>query len=124
VTDKKPTVGAPGMSVTAATAEGNITLSGTSMATPVVSGSVAKAIAANPSLKGSPADVRAHVKAHADRMENAGTTEVGAGRVNVKRLVENVEPDESQADARNDPAKNRDRANKAIAGSFWTEVLG
>ena len=123
-TAKNPTVGAPGMSITATVADGNVTLSGTSMATPVVSGLVAVTLQANPALEGNPAELQQYLEDHAEPLEQAGVTEVGAGRPDAGNLVNDVEPDQSQADARNDPAQQRDGANRALSAGFWGTLLG
>jgi subtilisin family serine protease len=123
-TAKNPTVGAPGMSITATVADGNVTLSGTSMATPVVSGLAAVTLQANPSLEGEPAKLKQFLADHAEPLEQAGVTEVGAGRPDSELLVDDVEPDQDQEDARNDPAQGRDSANQALSTGFWGSLLG
>jgi subtilisin family serine protease len=123
-TAKNPTMGAPGMSITATVADGNVTLSGTSMATPVVSGLVAVTLQANPALEGNPAELQQYLEDHAEPLEQAGVTEVGAGRPDAANLVNDVEPDQTQEDARNDPAQQRDGANRALSAGFWGTLLG
>jgi subtilisin family serine protease len=123
-TGKNPTVGAPGMSITARVADGNVTLSGTSMATPVVSGQIAVTLQAKPGLEGEPAKLKQYLEDHAEPLEQAGVTEVGAGRLDSELLVDDVEPDENQQDARNDPARQRDSANRALSTGFWGTLLG
>lgn len=88
----KPDVVAPGHTVRAAragTAAGYVVHSGTSMATPFVSGAVALALEARPSA--TPADVRAAVTGTALDVGATGTdNEWGAGLVDVRALVDAV----------------------------------
>lgn len=123
-TGVSPTIAAPGMSITANLADGNKTLSGTSMATPVVSGALALTLDAHPDLAGNPAELRSHLERTAEPMPNAGVTEVGAGRVSAVNAVEDVEPETDQEGALDDAAAARDTGNEALAGSLWRSLLG
>lgn len=123
-TDKNPTVGTPGMQITAEVADGNVTLSGTSMAAPVTSGLLGLTLEAQPSLEGQPAELRQYLQDHSEGLAEAGETEVGAGRPSAKLLVDDVEPNQTQEEARNDDSKNRDKGNRAISGSFWAGFWG
>jgi len=116
-----PDVAAPGTEITVKTpTEGGYveesTLSGTSMATPVVSGSIAVAMDAGSTPTDNPQDVREDVRSTTTVMPEAGTTEVGAGLVNVEDLVnENTHRVDKQEDVRNDDAVARDSANRALS---------
>ncbi|WP_255149776.1 S8 family peptidase [Halorarius halobius] len=118
-TDVNPTVAAPGFKVSATVADGNRTLSGTSMATPVVSGVVALTLEANQDLVGNPVELQTYLEDRADPMPEAGVTEVGAGRVDAVNAVEDVQPDESQESTQGADADARDDGNQALAGSPW-----
>ena len=116
-----PDVAAPGTEITAKTPteDGFVeesTLSGTSMATPVVSGSIAVAMDAGSTPTDNPQDVREDVRSTTTVMPEAGTTEVGAGLVDVENLVnEDTHPVDEQEDARNEDAVARDSANRALS---------
>lgn len=79
----KPDVCAPGLSITAAkagTASGYVTFSGTSMATPFISGTVALALQANPLLL--PAELRQNLESTAQDRGPAGKdNDSGAGLI-------------------------------------------
>ncbi len=85
----KPDICAPGLTITAAkagTVSGYVTYSGTSMATPFVSGIVALALQANPIL--SPADLRQKLEATAQDRGPAGKdNDIGAGLLDGYALV-------------------------------------
>jgi subtilisin family serine protease len=123
-TSKNPTVGAPGMEITAEVADGNVTLSGTSMATPVVSGVAALTLDKHGDLQGQPKELRTQLSETAEPLPSAGTTEVGAGRISAVNAVDDADGNQSQQDARSVTAESRDSGNKALAGSFWRELLG
>jgi len=118
-TGEEVDLAAPGMKITAETADGNRTLSGTSMATPLVSGAIATTLEERPSLKGQPVELRQYVSDHAEPMEQAGTTEVGNGRLAVDRLVNDELPDKDQEDVQTSAANARDEGNEALSGSKW-----
>jgi hypothetical protein len=131
-----PTVAAPGMRITApvATESGtrsNATLSGTSMATPLVSGVVASRMSDNTSLKDTPGQMELAVGAGATPMPGAGYTEAGAGMVDLDGTVVPNDPPadyyEDQQDARTDTAAGRDAANRGLGGpaaQFWQSIRG
>jgi len=119
-TGVSPDVAAPGMRIVATVpGNGNVSLSGTSMATPIVSGVAALAIDANSSLQGDPVAVAHELEDHAQPMPESGTTEVGNGRINASNAVQDVVPETSQETARNADATARDKANRGLSGSFW-----
>lgn len=88
----KPDVAAPGVTVQAAranTGTGYVTFSGTSMATPFVSGAVALALDADPTA--TPAGVRTALLATAEDVGAPGQdNEWGAGLIDVRALVDAV----------------------------------
>lgn len=116
-------VAAPGLKVVAAVDNNdNRSLSGTSMATPVTTGSIALLLEADSSLVGQPVELATYLTDHAEPMRKAGTTEVGAGRVNADHFVNNVVPSEDQEAARNTDAEARDKGNEALSGSVFRNL--
>jgi subtilisin family serine protease len=122
-----PTIGAPGMTIqapVAASPGGSVsysTLSGTSMATPLVSGAAAALISANESLRDNPGRLEQRLAAAANPMPGAGYTEVGAGMVSLENAVDES-PDEDdvlddQRSARSLDAQARDAANRGAGSS-------
>lgn len=118
-----PTVAAPGMNIEAETDAGTQQLSGTSMATPIVSGVIAQLLEAEPGLQGKPVEIRDRVERTAAPVEAAGTTEVGAGRIDAAQLLSDTEPEQTQEDARTESARARDSANHALSGSEIRQLL-
>jgi subtilisin family serine protease len=132
-----PTVGAPGMSVTAAVATapggrvGRSTLSGTSMSTPLVAGIAASVLSVNESLQGNPGAFEEWLGHAADPMPKAATTEVGAGMANLTATYRgNVSTDgsylEAQAEAMEPAARARRDASRTASGGgglLW-QLLG
>lgn len=122
-----PDVASPGMQITApmTAADGartNVTLSGTSMATPLVSGVVALTLDANPKIVNDTTATRDAVLESAQPIPSAGVTEVGNGMVDAPNATAlNVEADD-QASARDEKAIARDNANRAYSGSWWVRV--
>lgn len=121
-TDVNPDVAAPGMKVTATVGSENRTLSGTSMATPVVSGHILLALEAQPDLVGNPVELETYLTDRADPMPESGVTEVGAGRVDAGNLVDDVQPANDQVDVQSEDADARDGGNEALSGSPWRAV--
>jgi len=116
-------VSAPGMTITAAVGDKERTLSGTSMAAPITSGVLLLTLEADPSLQGEPRELKTYLQTHAEPLPEAGQTEVGHGRVNAENAVTDTVPNESQREARTADATSRDKGNRALAGSYWREVL-
>lgn len=116
-------VAAPGMKVTApvpTTAGGteNRTLSGTSMATPLVAASIANALAANSTLaEQSHTEIEDAVQQSARPVPNAAVAEVGHGMVAGDNLATGTHPATSQAEARITAAQERDVYYDALAKS-------
>lgn len=115
----EPTIAAPGMELTVRTAGGDVTLSGTSMATPIVAGAAAVIRSTYP--QSSTADrIEQRIGQGAAPMPHAGTHEVGAGMLNVMGAL-NTEPDTStdyytdQKEARTTAAEARDRVYESLA---------
>ena len=126
--DATPEVAAPGMNVTAATLSTNgirenATLSGTSMATPIVAGVGALMLEANPSLRNESASFRGYMMNTSARMPNAGVTETRAGLVNAENATALTVNEVEQESVRNDKAKARDAANRAYSGSDLVRLL-
>lgn len=118
-----PTVAAPGMQIEAQTDTGTHQLSGTSMATPIVSGVIAQLLEAETEIRDNPAQIRDRVERTAVPVENAGTTEVGAGRIDAAQLLSDTEPEETQKEARTESARARDSANQGLSGSEIRKLL-
>lgn len=118
-----PTVAAPGMRIVAQTDTGAEELSGTSMATPIVSGSLALLLEAQPSLVGDEEEIHSRLTRTAAPIPHAGSTEVGAGMVDVSALLADVEPAQSQEEARTEDATARDSANSALSGSLIRQLF-
>ena len=124
-----PTVGATGMQVTAQLDDGSgtlhtRTLSGTSMATPIVSGVLAQALEADSSLQGEELEIRNRVERTSSPVPAAGTSEVGSGSINASNLITDTQPAETQEEVRSTGATARDSANDAVSGSKIREILG
>ena len=113
-----PTVAAPGMEITARTADGSSTLSGTSMATPLVSGSAALLLDADPDANVTQIEQR--LAQGATPIPSAGVHEVGAGMVDVDAAL-TAEVNETsyyadQREARTDAAVARDDIYETLSG--------
>lgn len=105
-------IAAPGVKLTALvpTESGSTserTLSGTSMAQPLVAGGAAVMLDANPGLEGDEAAVRERLTETATPVPNAAEAEVGHGMLNVSNAVEDERPETSQSDAMNTAAEAR-----------------
>lgn len=115
-------VGAPGMELEAkvTTTRRNLTtesLTGTSMAAPLVTGQIALLLAHEPGLKGEYEEIKGRLKATAEPIPAAGETEVGAGMPQADRLLDNDPPDDDQSEVVEPPAATRDAANETITGT-------
>jgi len=118
-------VAAPGMSTVAKIANPsetleNKTLSGTSMATPLVSGALALAVAMD---SVSAEEAVSSVRSTARPIPRAGETEVGAGMVAADNLVDGTEPETSQLDARTDDATTRDATYREMSDSSGGTIV-
>lgn len=125
----QPTLAATGMKVQTQVDDGSgtlftRTLSGTSMATPTAAGITAQLLEADSSLHGQPVEIRDRLQRTASPVPNAGETEVGAGSINASNAIQDREPEETQAGARQDPARARDGANGAVSGNSFAGLLG
>ncbi len=113
-------ISAPGMETTARvpTTTGSVTnstLSGTSMATPMVAAGVANYLEANSDA--APSEVRTWIREGARPIPTAGETEVGAGMLAVDNLVSEDAAATDQADAHTDAAVDRDRLYRTLSDS-------
>jgi len=90
------------------------TLSGTSMAAPLVAGVVGLLLASDSSLKGEFDDVRSRLRDHARPIPAAGTTEVGAGMVDANAAITEAETAD-QSDEMTDEAFSRNEAYNALS---------
>ncbi len=123
-----PTVAAPGMEITAKTAGGESTLSGTSMATPLVSGSAALLLEQHPTANVS--EIEQRLAHGATPINGSGYHEVGAGMVNVEQaLATQPDPDADyyadQREARIDAAQARDSIYAGLAADArgqWASI--
>lgn len=121
---ESPDIAAPGMDVVAAVetdggVRDNESLSGTSMATPIVAASVAAVIAEDGDSTA--AELVDRITDHSRVMPRSGSTEVGYGYVAVDRAIEGTRPDETQESARDRPAIIRDATHRSLSSS---EVFG
>lgn len=124
-----PDIAAPGMEVRAAVFDSsgtrlNETLSGTSMAAPIVSGALALEYDKHPSLVNDSNATRAHLLNTSSAMDHTGTTEVGNGMVNATNLLAHNNTTLTQREARTEAARSRDIANQATSGSQVYRVIG
>jgi len=141
VTNAEPIdVVAPGMKIVARTPTtgGSLTntaLSGTSMATPIVAGGIAQAMAANDTVSSftsdasladaSPEEVHEAVRNSAEPAPNLATAEAGHGMFHVENLASGTHPETSQSEAMTDPAQQRQTYYEAAAeaaGGFLARV--
>lgn len=118
-------VAAPGMEVETKVvrSDGSTTtrsLSGTSMASPVVTGVIAQGMESNTL---SPKDVDKRIEETSARMTNGAVNEVGAGMINASNFVSNTTQDQSQEDVQNAKAESRNEYYKAYSGSSRIQLL-
>lgn len=123
-----PDVAAPGMNISVATYSEsgfreNVTLSGTSMSTPIVAGVGALMLDANPQLRNESAQFAGWMGNTSAVMPHAGTTEVGNGMVDAANATALQANEQTQEDIRNDGAEARDLANEAYSGSKTVRLL-
>lgn len=111
-----PDIAAPGMNVAAPTASGSETLSGTSMATPIVAAVGTLVRAAAPDVPAS--DVHDRLIATSSRLPKAAETEVGGGCVHADRAVRDDRVEKPQRKVQNPPADQRDAFNRSASGNL------
>lgn len=125
-------VGAPGMELVAKTADesgavANDTLSGTSMAQPLVAGGLIAALDANSTLRDlDPSGQHAEVRKAARPVANASAVEVGNGLVAVDNLKNGTHPATEQAGAMDDAAATRNayyRTESATSGGIFAQLF-
>jgi subtilisin family serine protease len=93
----------------------NSTLSGTSMATPMVAGGIAAVLDANPGLRGDADAIRERVRDGARPIPNAATAEVGQGMFAADHAVAGTTPARDQSEAMADDASRRDDVYQALS---------
>lgn len=108
-----PDLAAPGMAKTMRTPDGEVTMSGTSMAAPHVVGGLNLLLASEGGMEFE--EARDRLADHADPLPNVADTEVEFGGLNVKRAIEEDDPDESQSEAMTDEAEVRGLANRRLS---------
>ena len=142
VTNAEPIdVVAPGMQIVARTPTTggsltNTSLSGTSMATPIIAGGIARAMAINGTVAeftgtdsladASPAEVHDAVTNSASPAPHLATAEAGHGMFNATNLAGGTHPETSQSEAMTDPAQQRQTYYEAAAeaaGGFLARVV-
>lgn len=116
-----PDISAPGFKVTVEVIDSggftrNETLSGTSMAQPMVAGSIALLLDSDESLKNDTETVNEITVNASAPAPNMGVTETGYGYLNASNMVNKEYPGTTQLDSRTDEAESRDIANIALAG--------
>jgi hypothetical protein len=105
---------APGCKITVQTPSGLSQLTGTSMAAPVVAGGIMQLYAADSGPQG---DVEATKErlAYASPAPKIGETEAAHGMLDVAAAIDEVEADQTQAEARTDTAAARDAAHRQLS---------
>jgi subtilisin family serine protease len=112
---REVTVAAPGMEIVAPTSSGDVALSGTSMASPVVA---AMAGIVRGATYVAAEDLQDQLQSTATRLPRAAASEVGGGLVNLSRLLDGVDADETQADVQDDTADGREAFNRSASGDY------
>lgn len=116
-------VAAPGCKVLVDTPSGTDRKTGTSMAAPHVAGGLLQLFSEDGGVKGDLDVIRERLREYAAPMPAAGVTEAGEGYLDVKAMVNETEPEESQEDARDDDAATRDTAHRRLSngegGFIW-----
>ena len=96
------------------------------MATPCVAGGLALVMAADNDVRGDPAAAKARLSDYAAPVPAAGASEAGHGMLDVEAAIDELEPDETQLEARDDKAVERDNAHQTISaaeGGIITQYL-
>lgn len=122
-----PDIAAPGMNLDALTADtvGNVNterLSGTSMATPVVVG-VAGLVLAETDVERNVNAVKTRIQDYAAPAPNVGVTEFGSGYPDAAAAINETEPDNNQADARDGDAVARDESYRALSNVYGNRIM-
>jgi len=111
-----PDLAAPGSKITMETAEGMVTLSGTSMAAPVVFSLALILRSEEPGLAAD--DVRERLVETAAPIEQAGETEVGVGMVDLEAALADDRSGDGQSTVQNSEADQRDAYNRALSTNW------
>lgn len=127
--DQNITVVAPGMKteamiVTDGGTRQPVVKSGTSMATPEVSGGILQFLAANPGFKGNVTGVHHRLVTTARPLPHAAEADVGAGMLAVDRMVQNTTGNTTQHEAMTEAAVARDAGVRALSDASGGTVYG
>lgn len=117
-----PLVGAPGMEIQTEVADDRgvldvETLSGTSMAAPIVAGVIAVYLEHDSSED--PEEIRELVARTAVPIPKAAKTEVGHGMINTQTLISDTEPDSTQTEQMESEAAVRDATHRRTGGGWF-----
>ena len=117
-----PDIGAPGMEnavlIQTSTGPANVTMSGTSMATPDVAAAAAVLVSEDSTLRGDHEAVRERLLETAEPAPHIGETEIGHCQLNVENALADHRPEDDQADVLTEQARQRDNANRGLSGSL------
>ncbi|USZ73798.1 S8 family peptidase [Natronosalvus halobius] len=121
-----PDIGAPGCKLTAQVPQPSgsdslETLTGTSMAAPVVAGVIGLYLAENPGTDFE--TVREGLHRTAAPIPNAAEEEIGHGMPDAEALLAGTEPDTPQAEAMTDEAETRGVAYSTLSGGMYPRLL-
>jgi subtilisin family serine protease len=121
-----PNIAAPGVKVTALVASetgttSETTLSGTSMAAPCVTGGLGLLLAGT-DVEQKHDPVLTRLTDYARPAPKAGVEEAGAGWLSVESMIDEINPEQPQADARTDSAQARDESWRSLSSSYGASV--
>ena len=115
---------APGCAIDVETPTGMQRLTGTSMAAPQVAGGIMQLLAEDSSPQGDIDELRERLTEYAQPVPKAGVTEAGAGMLDIQAAIDEDEPDETQAQARDDDAQARDLAHEQLSNGEGGFLFG
>ena len=111
----RPDIGSPGMEVEAMTPDGTAVKSGTSMAAPNVAAAAALLQGATGGL--APADIYDRLRTYARPAPKIAEAEMEHGLLDVDAAINEVDPDQTQAEAMNADAQARDAEFRALSNA-------